>query len=400
MAYVISGEGPSGTGNDTHVVKIIQHPGYDDKPDVTTLAESVHEEYAEFYRNAKFVTGIVLYPILCTFGITGNVLSLIVLSHKKMASSTNVFLGALSISDLIKLVNDVMYFIVVVIERYDTITGQRAMALLYPSAHYIFNMSVCVTAWLTVSVSVERYISVCHPTYAKTMCTIQRARIVSVCVFIGMSILALPSGLRYENRWSSSNETNQSIVTIELSVIGQHQLFKTAYTWIQNLLRSIIPLFVLVILNSCIINALWQSRIKGKTMSSRNRISMMLIIVVFVFLVCITPDAILSTFFKFGYYDANNLVRGIREISDLLLQINSAVNFVLYCTFSTIFREIFIEVFLKCCAIKWSEQRALRDARTSVVRDRERSTLNENNDVNERTKLTATSINNCQQTYV
>ncbi|XP_064644056.1 FMRFamide receptor-like [Lineus longissimus] len=399
MAYAIAGEGPFVAENNTHVLDIIQHPGYDDRPEVTTLAETIHEEYAEFYRNAKFVTGIVLYPILCTFGITGNILSLIVLSHKKMSSSTNVFLSALSVSDLIKLVNDVMYFIVVVIERYDTVTGQRAMALLYPSAHYILNMSVCVTAWLTVSVSVERYISVCHPTRAKTMCTIQRARIVSVCVFIGMSILALPSGLRYENRWSISNETNQSIVSIELSVFGQHQLFKTAYTWIQNLLRSIIPLFVLVILNSCIIYALWQSRIKGKTMSSRNRISIMLIIVVFVFLICITPDAILSTFFKFGYYDANNLVRGIREISDLLLQINSAVNFVLYCTFSTIFRGIFIEIFLKCFTKKLNEQRAMREARTSVVRDKEGSTIVDN-DANERTKLTATSINNCQQTYV
>ena len=38
--------------------------------------------------------------------------------------------------------------------------GVASYAYLYPVAHYFFNMSVCVTAWLTVSVAVERYIMV------------------------------------------------------------------------------------------------------------------------------------------------------------------------------------------------------------------------------------------------
>ncbi len=37
----------------------------------------------------------------------------------------------------------------------------------------------------------------CHATRAKELCTVERARIVSALVFISMSLLAVPSALRY-----------------------------------------------------------------------------------------------------------------------------------------------------------------------------------------------------------
>ena len=50
------------------------------------------DDYEAFYNAAQFTTGLVLYPIICMFGITGNVLTLVVLSHRKMRTSTNAFL--------------------------------------------------------------------------------------------------------------------------------------------------------------------------------------------------------------------------------------------------------------------------------------------------------------------
>lgn len=49
-------------------------------------------EYEEFYNRAQFASGLIVYPILCVTGILGNTLSLIVLSHKDMATSTNIYL--------------------------------------------------------------------------------------------------------------------------------------------------------------------------------------------------------------------------------------------------------------------------------------------------------------------
>jgi hypothetical protein len=40
--------------------------------------------------------------------------------------------------------------------------------------------------------------------------------------------------------------------------------------------------------------------------------------VIVVFVVCVFPDTILSTFFKTGYHEASYLAKGIREITDVL----------------------------------------------------------------------------------
>jgi len=67
----------------------------------------------------------------------------------------------------------------------------------------------------------------------------------------------------------------------------------------------------------------------------------MLVAVIGLFVVCVTPDAVMSTVFGLGYYDETYLVRSVREITDFLLTVNSACNFILYCAFNTVFRNRF-----------------------------------------------------------
>nr|WJJ60807.1 APGWamide receptor 1 [Aplysia californica] len=307
--------------------------------------QNVSDHYKEFYMMAQFITGLIVYPILCIIGITGNVLALVVLNHRDMRTSTNVYLSSLAVSDTFKLLNDAMYVIIVAISQSDQDLSEKFMSSLYPVAHYVFNMSVCVTSWLTVSVAVERYISVCYASRAKQLCTIPRARFVCTFVFIFMSILAIPSGLRYEMITIQDHTLNTTCVEIVPTTLGNNEAFMKPWSWIQNSLRGIIPVFILVYLNVRIINELRKERVKGKKFSARNRITLMLIVIVFMFLVCITPDAIMSTFFGKGYVEEDHLVKGIREITDSLLAVNSAFSFFLYCTMSVVFRTTFVKIF-------------------------------------------------------
>ncbi|KAL8608088.1 hypothetical protein ACOMHN_023904 [Nucella lapillus] len=159
-------------------------------------AQPHDEEFYEFYETSQFITGLILYPCICIPGLLGNIITLLVLSHRNMRTSTNAFLSALAVADSIKLINDLLYFCTILLLRTDDEIGNRAYGYLYPYAHFIFSMSVCVSSWLTVSVAVERYILVCHPTRARNVCN--RGRAVTVCagVFLVMSALALPSALR------------------------------------------------------------------------------------------------------------------------------------------------------------------------------------------------------------
>jgi len=311
--------------------------------------EAEFQDYEKFYLQARFVTGLVFYPIVCIFGMTGNLMSIVVMSKRQMRSSTNTYLFALAVSDLIKLFCDFLYFMVILLFEIDTNVGNRAYGFLYPYAHYVFNASLCISAWLIVSVAVERYVYVCHPTRVKSYCNIYKARLISTSVFIIMGVLAIPYALRYRSVVQFNNVTGAAQYKVIVTELWQNVLFTEIYTWFQNLMRSIIPLVILIILNTLIIYGLRRCRIFRSKAPRKYRITTMLVIVIIVFLVCITPDTIMSTFFGLGYSEENFLARGIREITDLLLLINSAINFVIYCIFNTIFWCHFQRLFCYTC---------------------------------------------------
>lgn len=86
---------------------------------------SVNEDFKEFYVQARFITGLILYPIFCVLGLIGNGLGIAVMLQKQMRSSTNVYLLALAISDGIKIICDALYFLVVLFLEIDPKIGNR-----------------------------------------------------------------------------------------------------------------------------------------------------------------------------------------------------------------------------------------------------------------------------------
>ncbi|KAH9514357.1 hypothetical protein Btru_028877 [Bulinus truncatus] len=292
------------------------------------------------------ITGLVIYPLVCFPGVLGNTLTLFVLSRRNMQTSTNAFLSALAVSDSVKLINDILYFFVIVFMKTSTTLGNLSYGYLYPYAHFIFSLSACVSSWLTVSVAVERYLLVCHPTRARAVWSRKRAVFLCTMIYVIMTLLALPSALRYRTIGCVDINSNLTKLDVELTEMWQNPVFVKTYTWAQNLLRSIIPLLVLVVLNTCIITALRRSQAK-KRKNARHRVTVMMIVVILAFLICITPDAIMSTVFGFGYHEETDyLPRGIREITDALLAVNAGVNFLIYCVFNQVFRKSFLHL---CC---------------------------------------------------
>ncbi len=166
-----------------------------------------------------------------------------------------------------------------------------------------------------------------------------------------MTSVAIPSALRYTrvHKVELQDGRNVTLLDVELTELWQDQKFVVAYNWVQSLLRSIIPLFILIAMNYFIIAAVRKTR-ANKKLASRNKITTMLIIVIIFFIVCIIPDAIMSAFFNLGYTESKNYkVKGVREITDCLLAVNAAVNFFLYIIFNKQFRDQFRRLFCKNC---------------------------------------------------
>ena len=219
--------------------------------------------------------------------------------------------------------------------------------------------TACVTAWLIVSVAVERYIFVCHATRAHLVCTVRRAAVIAVCVVTSMSLVALPSALRYRRTACRHPTTNETVFDVQLTEFGRAQPSAGGYTWALTLVRSIVPLVVLVAFNARIVCALRsvhggtpadtvgaEDRRQRRRAAKNRSVTVMLVVVVVVFVVCILPDAVMSVGFGVGYVDERDqLAKGAREFSDALLALCSAVNFVVYCLCSSQFRAALVQVF-------------------------------------------------------
>jgi len=106
--------------------------------DVSSATESP-APHAEFYELSRLITGLVVYPVICVVGLTGNSLALVVFSRPTMKTSYNVLLAVMAGNDLIKLLNDLLYFCHVVLLVTDPPAANRMLVHVYPASHYIFN---------------------------------------------------------------------------------------------------------------------------------------------------------------------------------------------------------------------------------------------------------------------
>ena len=76
-----------------------------------SLLPDVDHNYELLFETTKKITGLYLMPVITVLGILGNIL-IVVVYQKSQKYSTNMYLIILSLSDLIKLANDFLYFVV------------------------------------------------------------------------------------------------------------------------------------------------------------------------------------------------------------------------------------------------------------------------------------------------
>ncbi len=298
----------------------------------------------QFYESTRILTGLYLYPILCIAGIFGSCVNFIVYKQSKKYS-TNIYLIALSLSDLLKLLNDFMYFIVNLFMEIDGSMGEILFHKIYSYTHYVFVFSGLNTSWLTCAIAFDRYIMICgHHIRNKPFSNIQSISTILLIVLVN-SILSVPSPLFFDTVQTIDPNTNRTTYKLENTMLGE-SMFRTFYQYASGLLRALLPFFILIYLNTQIILFVYKNKYKktnnqGQLRSkSKSRSTYMLITIVIVFIVCILPDAIM-TLMQFGYATENYIVRGLREITDLFLLFNSSSTFPICFYFSIDYRTKF-----------------------------------------------------------
>jgi hypothetical protein len=151
-------------------------------------------EYELLFETIKTITGLYLMPIVTVLGILGNIF-MVMVCHKSKKYSTNIYLIVLSMSDILKLANDFLYFLVNVTNKIDASFSEKLFNFLYLYSHYVFVFTAINTAWMTCAIAVDRFITVSNNRPKPRMSNYYKSIGITLCLLTISALISIPSPL-------------------------------------------------------------------------------------------------------------------------------------------------------------------------------------------------------------
>lgn len=318
---------------------------------------------------------------LAILGIIGNLVSLFVLcKHRRRQKLRTIIilLRALAVVDTLVL------FSVIVLRslRYAgpliyVVIHSRCYPYLYPTA-YVLRL---INTWMTVLLTVDRYVAVCRPLHAHSVCTVSRTYVQMTSVFVISVLFCIPRFFEYHIRYYEDGrygfETTPLMMNHTYTVVYRILLFLFVHYFL--------PTVLLVWLNTRVIISLRRSdayrtetirRLQSYSLQlsgvggggvrplsssvtafqSTRSLTIVVIVVVLMCIVChlvaITAQVLWSlqvgfTDLRFHSVEFGLARRHISQASNVLVTLNSAANFVVYCLCSRSFRMVLADQL--CC---------------------------------------------------
>ncbi|PVD20521.1 hypothetical protein C0Q70_18677 [Pomacea canaliculata] len=160
------------------------------------------ERAQELFEEVSHVIYGFMLPAICVFGMVGNVLNLTILTRRKLQKSfrtleqaANLCLISLAVSDLMFCIFAFPTMFLPKNDLYDS-KGLLLTYRVYNTA--VINVFIMISTWLTVAMSLERYLAICHPLRQDLYLTTRRIKIVIVLTYILSFVFNIPVLWRYE----------------------------------------------------------------------------------------------------------------------------------------------------------------------------------------------------------
>ncbi len=208
--------------------------------------------------------------------------------------------------------------------------------------------------WLTVIVSVERCLAVCQPLLAHWICTAQKVNACVLLVFLVATLVNIP---RFFEREVVRGDDNETFVSQDVIDLTRNKFYRYVYcTAVYFFFLFLIPMSVMTLFTVRLIKKIRRANIDWENFTRRPRRSSMThknlialrknestitrisLLIIIIFIMCGTPDLVIKTLVIIWDFRDNIWIVSMTAVSNMLLVLNSACNFVIYCLVGRKFR--------------------------------------------------------------
>lgn len=312
-------------------------------------------------RRVEDILNSIIVPIICVFGAVGNVINLVILSHRswqvalgRMERFVQSGLIALAVSDLCYCVSVIPMILVDQHEEYYMSYNFHVFYRAYCDG-FINTFALCSTM-LTVTIAIGRYFATVHPIRAREKFGMTFAK----RILCGVVVLCV--GLNIPRYFFRQIESVTCLVAPHNSVYYMNheylaQMYRLCYLCVYFVLAICVPFAVLAYCNIYLVKALKQSvsspiikrRTKTKHEPGSYRITLTLVIIVMAFFICVVPTETV-VFWQTLIAESGKNVDKYNIIVAFFIciySINFSFNFILYCVVNSHFRRTIYDV-LRC----------------------------------------------------
>ncbi|XP_041376736.1 thyrotropin-releasing hormone receptor-like [Gigantopelta aegis] len=312
--------------------------GAEVEPAAGAAAYAIPVYYSTLFRWIAASLGAIIFIV----GVAGNVLVVLVISQTKfMHTTTNCYLVSLAIADCIVLLSATLPSIPEPFFQIDEWPFGRVMCSILVFLQYV---GVNASSLSITAFTVERYIAICFPIRAQTICTLSRAKRIIIVLWIFTTMYCCP--------WLGLTEIRvdrQVLKNVHKCVFRLKRHSYLVYYMTDLIIFYVIPLILAAVLYCLIARILFiNSRISHKFKNNANskrihksriQVVRMLAVIVLVFATLWMPYRVMVVYNSFAsnkYVDLWFLL-----FSRTMVYANSAINPILYNVMSVKFRRAF-----------------------------------------------------------
>ncbi|XP_054087640.1 probable G-protein coupled receptor B0563.6 [Zeugodacus cucurbitae] len=308
----------------------------------------------------EYSYGIIL-PIICSLGIIGNVLNLVVLTRRNMRGTAYIYMRAYSTAALLAIVFAIPFGMRMLVHK-DRGRWEEFGPAFYTAHLELFLGNGClgVGVMMLLVLTIERYVSVCHPGFSRPvmgppgivvfLTTLVTFIIYTPSVFRGVLVKCI---LQTDGNYVYFRRDNNEFLKT---------LFYSVYKVMLEVIFKLIPTVLIAGLNMRIMLVYRKTCQRRREMlisrsncvrdedprkfAEERRLFLLLGSTSILFLVCVSPMAIVHMTIASEVLP-NFSFQVFRALANLMELTNYSITFYIYCLFSEDFRNTLIRT------IKW-----------------------------------------------